>query len=310
MARMIYLDGRFVPEEEARISVFDHGFLYGDGVFEGIRVYNGRVFELDAHLERLYASARHIMLELPLTYDELVEAVLESCRRNELQNGYIRLVVSRGPGDLGLDPRKCPKPTVVIIADNIQLYPEEVYDRGIELITVSTRKNIPQALNPAVKSLNYLNSILAKVETVRAGLDEGIMLNQQGFVAECTGDNIFIVRDGVVVTPPVSAGILQGVTRRVVIGLATQADIKVREELFTQFDVYNAAECFLTGTAAEIVGVIKVDGRVIGDGTPGPVTRQLTSAFRELTKTAGVPIYADDTVQIGIAAGYDSRTEK
>ncbi len=310
MARMIYLDGRFVPEEEARISVFDHGFLYGDGVFEGIRVYNGRVFELNAHLERLYASARHIMLELPLTYDELVEAVLESCRRNELQNGYIRLVVSRGPGDLGLDPRKCPKPTVVIIADNIQLYPEEVYDRGIELITVSTRKNLPQALNPAVKSLNYLNSILAKVETVRAGLDEGIMLNQQGFVAECTGDNIFIVRDGVVVTPPVSAGILQGVTRRVVIGLATQADIKVREELFTQFDVYNAAECFLTGTAAEIVGVIKVDGRVIGDGTPGPVTRQLTSAFRELTKTAGVPIYADDTVQIGIAAGYDSRTEK
>lgn len=309
MARVIYLDGRFVPEEDACISVFDHGFLYGDGVFEGIRVYNGRVFELDAHLERLYASARHIMLELPLSYDELVEAVLESCRRNELQDGYIRLVVSRGPGDLGLDPRKCPKPTVVIIADDIQLYPEEVYERGIELITVSTRKNIPQALNPAVKSLNYLNSILAKVETVRAGLDEGIMLNQQGFVAECTGDNIFIVRGGVVVTPPISAGILPGVTRRVVIGLAQQAGIEVREELFTQFDVYNADECFLTGTAAEIVGVTKVDDRVIGDGTPGQLTRQLTSAFRELTKTAGVPIYADDTMEIGIGAGHDSGTE-
>ena len=301
MARVIYLDGRFVPEEEAKVSVFDHGFLYGDGVFEGIRAYNGHVFELDAHLDRLYASAGHIMLEIPMSREELAEATVETVRRNGLRDGYIRLVVSRGPGDLGLDPRKCPKPTVVIIAADIQLYSQEVYEHGIELITVSTRKNLPQALNPAVKSLNYLNSILAKVETTRAGVEDGIMLNQQGFVAECTGVNIFVVKDGDITTPPTSAGILHGVTRKVVMGLAADAGMSVRESLFTQFDVYNADECFLTGTAAEIVGVVKVDGRTIGDGTPGPITRQLTFAFQELTKTAGVPIYAKD--EAGVAAG-------
>jgi branched-chain amino acid aminotransferase len=297
MARVVYLDGEFVPKEQACVSVFDHGFLYGDGVFEGIRVYNGRVFELESHLERLYSSARYIMLEVPMSLQELLEATVETVRRNGLRDGYIRLVVSRGPGDLGLDPRRCPKPTVVIIADDIQLYPKSVYEHGIELITVSTRKNLPQALNPAVKSLNYLNNILAKVETVRAGLDEGIMLNHEGFVAECTGDNIFIARDGDLVTPPTSAGILRGVTRKVVMSLAREAGIPVREELFTQFDVYNAAECFLTGTAAEIVGVVKVDGRLIGDGKPGPITRQLTVAFRELTKVSGVPIYGRDQAE-------------
>ncbi len=303
MARVIYLDGEFVPEEEARVSVFDHGFLYGDGVFEGIRAYNGRVFELDAHLDRLFTSARYIMLDIPMTREELIEATLETIRRNGLRDAYIRLVVSRGVGDLGLDPRKCPRPTVVIIADDIQLYPKAVYAHGIELITVSTRKNLPQSLNPAVKSLNYLNSILAKVETVRAGLDEGIMLSHQGFVAECTGDNIFIVKDGNLLTPPTSVGILHGVTRRVVMGLAEQAGRSVREDLFTQFDVYDADECFLTGTAAEIVGVAKVDGRSIGDGLPGPVTRELTAAFRELTRTAGLPIYAEEAASVAAARG-------
>ena len=290
MPRIIYLDGEFVPEEEAKVSVFDHGFLYGDGVFEGIRAYHGRVFKLDEHLERLYRSAKAILLEIPLAPEEMKQAVVETCRRNHLRNGYIRLVVSRGAGDLGLDPNNCSSPTVVIIADKITLYPREVYDKGLELITVVTRRNFPAAINPAIKSLNYLNNILAKIEVRQAGCLEGLMLNHQGYVAEATGDNIFIFRRGQLVTPPSHTGILTGITRNTVIELSQQLGIPMAEELFHQYDVYTAEECFLTGTAAEIAPVVKFDGRSIGDGRPGPVTRRLMESFHQLTLRSGVPI--------------------
>ncbi len=291
MSLIVYLNGGLVPEAEANVSVFDHGVLYGDGVFEGIRVYNGRVFRLQQHLERLYDSARAIMLSVPLAIDELTAATLETCRANELTDGYIRLVVTRGRGDLGLDPRKCREPTTFIIVDSIEFYPEEYYNNGLELITCATRRNSPDALDPAIKSLNYLNNILAKIETVRAGVPEGIMLSGDGYVAECTGDNLFLVRDDHVVTPPISVGNLRGITRQVVIELLAEMGIETEEELFRLLEVYNATEMFLTGTAAEIVPVAMVDGRPIGDGKPGPLTGKLREKFHELTQSEGLPIY-------------------
>ena len=295
MSRVVYLrdgegPGHWVPQEQAAVSVYDHGLLYGDGVFEGIRAYHGRVFRLPEHIERLYASARTIQLAIPMSPEEMTEALLETLRRNELRDAYIRLVVTRGKGDLGLDPRKCPHPTVFIITDAIVLYPAEFYQQGLRLITVHTRRNLPTALDPAIKSLNYLNNILAKIEVIQAGLVEGLMLNNQGYVAEATGDNLFLVRGGELVTPPLHVGILPGITRRAVIELAQSAHYGVREDVFTQHFVYNAEECFLTGTAAEVIPVVEVDGRSIGDGSPGPITQRLIGDFRALTRQEGTPI--------------------
>jgi len=295
MSLIIYLDGEYLPEERAVVSVFDHGLLYGDGVFEGIRAYNGRVFKLYEHLVRLYESARTIGLEIPLSLEEMQEVVLETLRRNGLCSGYIRLVVTRGKGDLGLDPLKCPRPTVFCIAASIRLYPEELYEKGLTLITVSTRRNIPVAVTPRVKSLNYLNNIFAKMEANLAGVPEAIMLNSDGYVAEATGDNIFIVKNGVLITPPTYIGLLEGVTRNTVMDLARQVGIPVEEKVFTLHDVYNADECFLTGTAAEVIPTVKVDGRPIADGKPGKITRELISVFRELTKVDGPLIFPGDT---------------
>jgi branched-chain amino acid aminotransferase len=298
MSLKVYMDGKLVPQEEAKVSVWDHGLLYGDGVFEGIRAYSGRVFRLDRHLDRLWASALSIMLDIPLSREEMAEAVCATLRANGLHNGYVRLVVTRGIGDLGLDPRKCEPcpeegrhgPSVIIIADQIALYPDEVYQNGLRIITCTTRRNIPDALNPGIKSLNYLNSILAKIETGRSGADEGIMLTFEGFVAECTGDNLFVVKGDKLITPPTSAGILHGITREAVMELAPSLGLEVREELFTLFDVYTAHELFLTGTAAEIAPVVDVDGRRIGSGRPGETTGRLLAAFRELTQREGTPI--------------------
>lgn len=284
----IYLNGKLVEAPEAKISVFDHGLLYGDGVFEGIRSYDGLVFKLREHVDRLFESAHTILLKIPMPKEQVVRAVVETLRANRLKDAYIRLVVTRGPGDLGLDPRKCRRPTVFVIADKIVLYPERVYREGMEIVTVPTPRNLPEALNPQIKSLNYLNNILAKIEATNAGVEEAIMLSHHGYVAECTGDNIFIVREGILRTPPVYAGILKGITRGCVIELAAKGRLPVREEMMTRHDLYNAEECFLTGTAAEIAPIVKIDGRVIGSGKPGPVTLQLMRDFRKLTKTAGV----------------------
>ena len=293
MERLVYINGEYVPQSQAKISVFDHGLLYGDGVFEGIRAYHGRVFRLDEHLKRLYDGARAIELEVPLEPAAMREALLQSLRRNDLRDAYIRLVVTRGVGDLGLDPHKCTAgPTVIIICDSIELYPSEFYENGLELITVSTRRNLVTALNPAIKSLNYLNNIMAKMEVTRAGLLEGLMLNHEGYVAEGTGDNVFIYGDGRLRTPHTSLGILNGITRGVVIEAARELGVPVEEGQFTQYDVYTAEECFLTGTAAEIVPVVKVDGRTIGTGKPGKWTQELSRRFHALTKREGVPIEA------------------
>lgn len=291
MGLIIYLDGKFVNEEEAKVSVFDHGLLYGDGVFEGIRAYHGRVFKLREHIQRLYESARHIALDPGLTQEQMMEVVLETCRRNNLKDAYIRLVVTRGRGDLGLDPRKCPKPFIFCIAADIQLYPEELYERGLELVTVGTRRNAPDALDPRIKSLNYLNNILAKIEATRAGAPEGLMLNKEGYVAEATGDNIFIVKNGCLYTPPAYIGLLEGITRNTVLELAKKLGIPAAEKVFTRHDVYTADECFLTGTAAEVIPVSHLDSRPIGDGRPGPITRTLIRAFRELTRVDGPEIF-------------------
>jgi len=280
----------FVPASQAKVSVFDHGYLYGDGVFEGIRVYQGKIFRLAEHIERLYRSAHAIWLTIPMTKEEMSKVVIDACATNRIKDGYIRLVVSRGKGDLGLDPRKCPRPTIVCIADAIDLYPPELYEQGMEIITVSTRRNRPDALNPNIKSLNYLNNIIAKIEVIRAGKFEGLMLNAEGYVAEGTGDNIFIFSKGELITTPVYAGILEGITRGVVMEIAAELGIPVRERMMTLLDVYSAEECFLTGTGAEIVPVIKVDDRAIGEGKPGPVTAKLIARFRELTQQEGVPI--------------------
>jgi branched-chain amino acid aminotransferase len=287
----VYIDGKFCDERDARISVFDHGLLYGDGIFEGIRAYNGRVFRLKEHIDRLFYSAKAILLSVPMSHADIMKAVVASCRENNLRDGYIRLVVTRGIGTLGLNPNRCKDPSVIIIADKIQLYPPEQYERGMEIVTVPTVRNLHSALNPAVKSLNYLNNILAKIEANNAGCEEAVMLNADGYVAECTGDNIFIVKDGRLMTPPLSAGALYGITRQVVIELAAQSDLKVAEPNLTRYDLFNADECFLTGTGAEIVPIVKIDGRVIGDGKPGVLTQKLVSRYHALTKVSGEPIY-------------------
>ncbi|MEW6081289.1 MAG: branched-chain-amino-acid transaminase [Bacillota bacterium] len=291
MERLIYIDGRHVPKSEAKVSVFDHGFLYGDGVFEGIRAYNSRVFHLDEHLERLYQSAKAIMLEVPLEPKEMEAVVLETLRLNNLKDAYIRLIVSRGAGDLGLDPRKCPKPCVVVIADDIVLYDPQVYQKGMAVITVPTRRVSVDSLNPRVKSLNYLNNILAKIEGYLQGYPEVLMLNPEGYVLEGTGDNIFLVKRGRVITPPAYQGILEGITRAVVIDLLKEMGVEVEFTPITRHDVYVADEVFLTGTAAEVVPVVNADSRVIGEGVPGDLTRRLLEAFRDHTQVSGTPIY-------------------
>lgn len=287
----VYIDGEFLDEANAKISVFDHGLLYGDGVFEGIRMYHNRIFKLREHIERLYWSAKAILLDIPMTQEEMMRACIETCRANGLREGYIRLIVTRGRGTLGLDPRRCPKPSVIVIASTIQLYPEKYYQEGLTIITVPTTRNLVNSVNPAIKSLNYLNNILARIEANNAGVEEAIMLNSEGFVAECTGDNIFIVQKGRLYTPPLSAGALYGITRNTVLECATGLGITSGEPNLTRYDIYNAAEMFLTGTAAEIVPVVRVDGRIIGDGKPGPVTASLIAAFRERTKVDGEIIF-------------------
>ena len=285
MSRQIYINGKYYSKDDAKISVFDHGLLYGDGVFEGLRSYNGKVFRLDQHVRRLYESARAICLEIPLTQEEFGEAVNETLQKNGLSDSYIRAVVTRGAGTLGLDPNRCSNPQIIIIADLISLYPQELYDHGLEIITTSIARNHPSALSPRIKSLNYLNNILAKIEGLKAGCVEALMLNHKGEVAECTGDNIFLVRDGVLYTPPLDAGILAGVSREAVIERAEAAGITVREVSLTKHDVYVADECFLTGTAAEVIPVVKVDDRPIGTGKPGPVTLQLKERFHEFARS-------------------------
>jgi branched-chain amino acid aminotransferase len=283
MSRQIYIAGKFVPQDDAKISVFDHGLLYGDGVFEGLRSYGGKVFRLKEHIKRLYESAQAIWLKIPMSQGEMCDAVNEAVRINKIGDGYIRLVVTRGVGTLGLDPNRCSNPQVIIIADTISLYPPELYEKGLEIVTVSVQRMNPAALNPRIKSLNYLNNILAKIEGLQAGCIEALMLNHKGEVAECTGDNVFLVRGGVLMTPPLEAGILAGVTRDAVIEIARKAGIEVREMPLTKHDVYIADECFLTGTAAEVVPVVKVDSRTIGTGKPGPMTRDLEKRFKKLT---------------------------
>ena len=287
----IYIDGEFYEKENAKISVFDHGLLYGDGVFEGIRFYNGRVFRLHEHIDRLYDSAHAICLKVGLDKEVLTEALLETIRLNELRDGYVRLVVTRGCGDLGLNPALCPRATVFIIASKITLYSEEKYEKGLEVVTCATRRIPHGALSPMVKSLNYLNNVLAKIEAQQAGAGEGLMLNEQGFVSECTGDNIFTVKKGVIYTPPISSGALSGVTRNVVFEMAAELGITILEPNMTRYDIFTADECFLTGTAAEIIPAVKLDTRLIGPGTPGPLTRKLIARFRELTASSGEPIY-------------------
>lgn len=286
----IYINGTYLDEKNARISVFDHGLLYGDGIFEGIRAYNGRVFKLKEHIDRLFYSAKAILLTIPMSPAEMIRATVETCRANNIRDGYIRLVVTRGVGGLGLNPNRCKEPSVIIIADKIQLYPAEYYEKGLEIVTVPTTRNLHSALNPAIKSLNYLNNILAKIEANNAGCEEAIMLNAEGFVAECTGDNLFIIKNGKLFTPPLSAGALYGITRGVVMDLAREKGVDVSEPNLTRYDLFNADECFLTGTGAEIIPVVKIDGRVIGSGKPGPVTKDLVKRYHELTQREGEPI--------------------
>lgn len=285
---IFYLNGKFVKRQDAKVSIFDHGLLYGDGVFEGIRSYNCLVFKLKAHIDRLYASAKGIALKIPLSKAEMQEAIVDTLKANKLKDAYVRVVVTRGEGDLGLDPRNCSKPTIFIITDKIALYPKELYENGLDIITVATRRNIPEAVNPQIKSLNYLNNILGKIEAINAGVLEAVMLSHDGFVTECTGDNIFMVKDKLLLTPPVYSGILKGITRDAVLNLASQAGLKAQEALFARFDLYAADEVFLTGTAAEIIPVIKIDGRPIGDAKVGRMTLKLMSGFKRLTKKEGL----------------------
>lgn len=287
----IYIDGKFYSEANAKVSVFDHGLLYGDGIFEGIRFYNGRVFRLEQHLERLWNSARSICLDIPMTRQEMTEALLETIRQNHLRDGYIRLVVTRGVGNLGLNPEQCKNPSVIIIAATIALYHEDFYRKGLSIVTVATRRSNPASLNPAVKSLNYLNNVMARIEANLASADEALMLNDAGNVAECTADNVFIIKHGQIFTPPTTAGALQGITRSVVSDIAGEFDSKVIEADFTRHDIFVADECFLTGTAAEIVPVVKADGRTIGNGKPGPITTRIIARFREMTHQTGTPIF-------------------
>ncbi|NLC62475.1 MAG: branched-chain-amino-acid transaminase [Thermoanaerobacterales bacterium] len=291
MSIQVYINGKFYPKEEAKISVFDHGYLYGDGVFEGIRAYEGKVFRLKQHIDRLYDGAKGIMLYVPMEKEKMAEVVLETLRRNNQKDAYIRLIVSRGEGDLGLDPSKCKNATIVCNTDSIVLYPNKMYEEGLEIITAATRRNPAEGVNPQMKSLNYLNNIMAKIEANLAGVPEALVLNTEDYVAECTGDNIFIVKNGAIFTPPPYAGILVGITRGAIIELAQKFGIKIEEKVFTRYEVFTADECFLSGTAAEAIPVVKVDGRIIGDGKPGPITKKILEAFKQLVKTEGVNIY-------------------
>lgn len=284
MSNLVYINGKLFPKEEAKVSVYDHGLLYGDGVFEGIRVYSGKVFRHEQHIERLYESAKAIALEIPIPPAEMLKAVEDTVKANNRVDGYIRLLVTRGPGTLGLDPRKC-VPQVIIIVDGISLYPAELYDSGLKIITSSLMRNHPNTLSPRIKSLNYLNNILAKIEAIRAGCLEALMLNHKGEVAECTGDNIFIIKNGILKTPTTDAGILEGVTRNVVLELAKAANIPTQECTLTRHDLYIAEECFLTGTAAEVIAVTDIDGRTIGAGKPGPITQDLRHRFMEYARS-------------------------
>jgi branched-chain amino acid aminotransferase len=284
MSRIIFMNDRLVPEEEARVSVFDHGLLYGDGVFEGLRSYSGRVFRLAEHIDRLYASGLAICLQIPLAKDVMAKAVIDTLAANKLSDGYIRLVVTRGAGSLGLDPNKTKHPQVIVIADTISLYPREFYDKGLRIVTAATQRTQSAALSPRIKSLNYLNNIMAKLEGLQAGCVEALMINDKGLVAECTGDNIFVVRGGRLLTPPPDAGILEGITRGAVMDLAIAAGIDCRETTLVRHDLYTADECFLTGTAAEVIPVVEIDGRKVGQGTPGPITARLTKDFHALVR--------------------------
>ena len=284
MPRIIFMNDRLVPEEEAKVSVFDHGLLYGDGVFEGLRSYSGRVFRLDAHLDRLWASARAIALEIPLAKDVVAQAVNDTLAANKLVDGYVRLVITRGAGSLGLDPNRTKNPQVIVIADTISLYPREFYEKGLRIVTAATQRVHSAALSPRIKSLNYLNNIMAKLEGLQAGCVEALMLNHKGEVAECTGDNVFVIRSGSLLTPPPDAGILEGITRGAVMDIAHAAGIACHEATLTRYDLYTADECFLTGTAAEVIPVVEIDGRKVGSGTPGPITARLTADFHTLVR--------------------------
>jgi branched-chain amino acid aminotransferase len=289
---MIYIDGKFYTQTNAKVSVFDHGLLYGDGIFEGIRFYNGRVFRLEEHLDRLWDSARSICLEIPMSKREMTEALLETIRQNDLRDGYIRQIVTRGVGNLGLNPAHCERPSVIIIAATVALYPESAYKNGLTVVTCATRRTNPASLNPAVKSLNYLNNVMARIEANLAGADEALMLNDAGNVAECTADNVFVIKRGQIFTPPITAGALRGITRSVAFEIAAELGLKVTETDITRHDVFIADECFLTGTAAEVIPVIKADGRPIGTGKPGPISARMIARFRELTRESGTEIYS------------------
>lgn len=287
----IYLDGQFVTKDQAKVSVYDHGFLYGDGIFEGIRIYNGNIFKCKEHLDRLYDSAKSIMLNIPLSYQEMEDALVETLRRNELRDGYIRLIVSRGAGNLGLDPNRCPKASVIIIVEQLAIYSEEAYKTGLKTVSVSTRRNIPDALNPKIKSLNYLNNILVKIQSNLSGAGEAIMLNGQGYVTEGSGDNIFIIKNGVITTPPCYLGALDGITRQAIMEICRQKGYSLQEQPFTLHDVYVADEVFLTGTAAEVIAVREVDGRIIGEGHAGPITLKLLEEFRAIVDQDGLKVW-------------------
>jgi len=289
--RLIYMNGEYVAPEDAKVSVFDHGFLYGDGIFEGIRAYSGNVFRLKEHIDRLYDSAKSIMLDIPMSKQQMSDLVVETVRKNNLHDAYIRLVISRGKGNLSLDPSSCHQPMVIIIADKVKLFSKEMHEKGLTIVTVATRRNTPDALNPMIKSLNYLNNILVKIEANLAGVSEALMLNAQGYVTEGSGDNLFIVKNGKLLTPPTYLGALEGITRKAIMDLAEKAGYVVEEKPFTRHDVYVADEAFLTGTAAEVIAVTKVDGRVIGEGAPGPITKSLLKGFQELVTVDGVQVF-------------------
>ncbi len=286
----VYINGKFYEQADAKLSVFDHGFLYGDGIFEGIRLYDGCIFRLDEHLERLEYSAKALLLSLPWSRKQIADATCEACRVNGLKSGYIRLVITRGVGSLGLSPKSCSDPQLIIIADKIQLYPPEFYEQGLKIITVPTRRCNPAALPPTIKSLNYLNNILAKIEAQNLGYHEAVMLNDQGYIAECTGDNLFLVHKGKLLTPPFSAGALAGITRGAVFDIAKKLKLPVEERNLTRYDAWVADECFITGTAAEVVSIIEMDGRVIGNGKPGKATLKITAAFKKIVKKEGTRI--------------------
>jgi len=286
----VYINGHLYPKEEAKISVFDHGLLYGDGVFEGIRVYQNRIFRLKEHIDRLYESAKTLMLEIPMSKENLIEACIETVRQNPYEDAYIRLIITRGVGSLGLDPNRCHQPQIIIIVDKITLYSDNTYHDGMDIITVATRRNLAEAVNPKIKSLNYLNNILAKIEAVHLGFQEAIMLNQNGFVAECTGDNIFMIKNQKLITPSSENGFLEGITRQCIMDIALKVKLKVSETTLDRHDLYNADECFLTGTAAGVVPIVKIDGRKIGSGRPGKFTAEITKLYHDLTLSEGVQV--------------------